>query len=282
VVIEKSRFDDNRGVGLWFDIGLENTTVRNCLFANNENVGLFYEIAYGLHAHDNVMVGNGFASYGGAWGASGGLSLASAPDSIIERNLVVGNKEGVQFREHLRRTPRIDAAPGTPEVAIWNQNVIVRNNVFAYNRDGQVWAWFETGDARYWPVALQAEMGYKPGTEGGLLDNATEYKAKDRQGVPADLSLEKLNFQFSNNVLASTTKGTLWNWGLPWFGRIRRYSELDEMRRELNIDKGSTVAPLVFANYHALDLRVPADSPALKMNAYPRGEVPGVRLGIMK
>jgi hypothetical protein len=32
VVIEKSRFEDNRGVGLWFDIGLENTTVRNCLF----------------------------------------------------------------------------------------------------------------------------------------------------------------------------------------------------------------------------------------------------------
>jgi hypothetical protein len=117
VVIEKSRFEDNRGVGLWFDIGLENTTVRNCLFANNENVGLFYEIAYGMHAHDNVVIGNGFASYGGAWGASGGISLASSPDCIIERNLIIANKEGFQFREHLRSTPRIDdkrALPATP------------------------------------------------------------------------------------------------------------------------------------------------------------------------
>jgi hypothetical protein len=282
VIIEKSRFEDNRGVGLWFDIGLENTTVRNCLFANNENVGLFYEIAYGMHAHDNVVIGNGFASYGGAWGASGGISLASAPDCVIERNLVVGNKEGFQLREHLRRTPRIDAPPGTPEVAIWNQNIKVRNNVFAYNRDAQVWAWFETGDARYWPVALQSVMGYKPGTDKGLLDNADDYKAKDRQGVPDDLSLEKLNLQFSNNVLSPSNAGALWNWGLPWFGKIRRYTELNEMRRELNIDKGSVTAPLVFANYHALDLRVPADSPALKMNAYPKGEVPGVRLGIIK
>jgi hypothetical protein len=219
------------GVGLWFDIGLENTTVRNCLFANNENVGLFYEIAYGMHAHDNVVIGNGFASYGGAWGASGGISLASAPDCVIERNLVVGNKEGFQLREHLRRTPRIDAPPGTPEVAIWNQNIKVRNNVFAYNRDAQVWAWFETGDARYWPVALQSVMGYKPGTDKGLLDNADDYKAKDRQGVPDDLSLEKFNLQFSNNVLSPSNAGALWNWGLPWFGKIRRYTALDEMRR---------------------------------------------------
>jgi hypothetical protein len=62
--------------------------------------------------------------------------------------------------------------------------VIVRNNVFAYNRDAQVWAWFETGDARYWPVALQSEMGYKPGTEGGLLDNANDYKAKTARACP--------------------------------------------------------------------------------------------------
>jgi hypothetical protein len=224
VIIEKSRFEDNRGVGLWFDIGLEKTTVRNCLFANNENVGLFYEIAYGMHAHDNVVVGNGFASYGGAWGASGGISLASSPDCIIERNLIVGNKEGFQFREHLRSTPKIDDPPNTPGHAIWNANEIIRHNVIAYNRDAQVWAWFETGDARYWPAAMQGVMGYKPGTEGGLLDNAADYKAKDRQGVPADLSLEKLNFQFSNNLLTPGDNGTLWNWGLPWTSKKRFYT----------------------------------------------------------
>ncbi len=282
VVIEKSRFEDNRGVGLWFDIGLENTTVRNCLFANNENVGLFYEIAYGLHAHDNVVIGNGFASYGGAWGASGGISLASAPGCIIERNLIVANKEGFQFREHLRSTPRIDDPPGTAHHPIWNANEIIRNNVIAYNRDAQVWAWFETGDARYWPVGLQAAMGYKPGTQNGLLDNANDYKAKDRQGVPPGLSLEKLNFRFSNNVLTPGDNGALWNWGLPWTNQKRFYTDLNEVRRELKIDEGSVVAPFVFADYHTRDFRVPANNIALKMNAYPRGEVPGVLLGILE
>src|SRR5207302_3497028 len=62
VILEKSRFVANRGSGIWFDIGNENCTVRNCLIADNEDAGIFYEISYGLHAHDNVVVGNGFAS----------------------------------------------------------------------------------------------------------------------------------------------------------------------------------------------------------------------------
>jgi hypothetical protein len=124
-------------------------------------------------------------------------------------------------------------------------------------------------------------MGYKPGAEAGLLDNAADFKAKDRQGVPPDLSLEKLNFRFSNNLLTPGDNGALWNWGLPWTDKKRFYTDLNVMRRELNIDQGSVVAPFAFADYHTRDFRVPADSLALKMNAYPRGEVPGVLLGVL-
>jgi hypothetical protein len=46
VVLEKSRFVANHGSGIWFDIGNENCTVRNCLIADNEDAGLFYEISY--------------------------------------------------------------------------------------------------------------------------------------------------------------------------------------------------------------------------------------------
>jgi hypothetical protein len=46
------------------------------------------------------------------------------------------------------------------------------------------------------------------------------------------------------------------------------------MRRELKIDKGQHRRAAGFRYYQAMDLRVPAESPALKMNAYPRGEVP--------
>jgi hypothetical protein len=65
-ILENSIFSDNRGNGIWFDIGNEDCQVRNCLIADNENAGIFYEISYGLHAHDNVIIGNGLAFTPGA------------------------------------------------------------------------------------------------------------------------------------------------------------------------------------------------------------------------
>ena len=96
-VLEKSVFAGNRGTGVWFDIGNEDCVVRNCLIADNEDGGIFYEISYGLHAHDNVIVGNGFAATPGAWGGACGIALSSSPNCVIERNLLVGNKGGLQF-----------------------------------------------------------------------------------------------------------------------------------------------------------------------------------------
>jgi len=81
------------------------TSIRNCLIARNEDAGIFYEISYGLHAHDNVIVGNGFAFTPGAWGAAAGISISSSPGCTIERNLILGNKEGFNFREQQRSTP---------------------------------------------------------------------------------------------------------------------------------------------------------------------------------
>jgi hypothetical protein len=159
VVIEKSRFLENRGIGIWFDIGNENCVVRNCLVADNEEGGIFYEISYGLRAHDNVLVGNGFGAGGGAWGVACGIALSSSPGCVIERNLFVGNKEGFNFREQGRTTPRINAPPGAPEVAVWNHDQIIRNNVFAFNRDAQVWGWFDIADERHWPACFAGEKG---------------------------------------------------------------------------------------------------------------------------
>jgi len=78
-ILEHSTFIENRGNGIWFDIGNEDCQVRNCLIAHNEDAGIFYEISYGLHAHDNVIVGNGFANTPGSWGAAAGISLSSSP-----------------------------------------------------------------------------------------------------------------------------------------------------------------------------------------------------------
>jgi parallel beta-helix repeat protein len=149
VVLEGSRFVRNRGNGIWFDIGNTNCTVRQCLIADNEDAGIFYEISFALHAHDNVIVGNGFASTPGAWGAQAGISLSSSSGCVIERNLIVGNREGFNFREQARTTPTIDERESRP---VWNHDEEIRGNIIVFNRDAQIWGWFDVKDNRHWPV----------------------------------------------------------------------------------------------------------------------------------
>ncbi len=269
VVVENSSFVENRGHGLWFDIGNEDCEVRNCLIADNEDCGIFYEISYGLHAHDNVIVGNGFADSRGAWGASCGISLSSSPHCVIERNLIVGNKEGFNFREQGRTTPHIEDShreeEDRPEHPIWNHDEAIRHNVLAYSRDAQVWGWFDIGDQRHWPAAMQ--------------DPAT-IELEEDEGQPTGLSLEKLNLAFQDNLYYAAADQGLFNWGVTWEGTHRRYASLDELRANLDLDSGGVVADPGFADSTGRDFRVRADSPIVSMGCYPQGEVPGVRLGV--
>ena len=177
-VLEKSQFVSNRGNGVWFDIGNEKCVVRNCLIADNEDAGIFYEISYSLHAHDNVIVGNGFNETPGAWGAASAISLSSSPDCVIERNLMVGNREGFNFREQNRKTPLID---DKNERWIWNHDQLIRNNVMALNRDAQVWGWFDVNDGRHWPAVLQDAVEKQKGK--AAQDLAADYLAKDTAGA---------------------------------------------------------------------------------------------------
>ena len=261
VTIEKSRFVGNRGIGIWFDAGNEDCTVRNCLIADNEDTGIFYEISFGLHAHDNVVIGNGFADTPGNWGAAAGISLSSSPGCVVERNLLIGNQEGFDFREQARTAPRIDK-PGMAEEPVWNHDEVIRNNVFAYNRDAQVWGWFDVRDERQWPRAMQK-------------DDGAEKPGKD---LPEPLSLESLHLVFADNVYATREGEGLFHWGTNWLRR-EYFTTLDKVREELNLEQGGVEAPFAFADYPTHDFRVPADSAALKLGAYPRGDVPDARLG---
>ena len=253
VVLENSTFVENRGNGIWFDIGNEDCTVRNCLVAFNEDAGIFYEISYGLHAHDNVIVGNGLADTPGAWGASAGISISSSPDCLIERNLLVGNKEGFNFREQTRSTPRIEDRKSVP---VWNHDHIIRNNVIALNRDAQTWGWFDISDNRNWPA-----RGGDSNADG--------------------LSLEKLALSLSDNLYFAAPGAELFNWGAAW-KQNKRYQSLEQVQEELGLEQGSKSAEFTVNDFSGLDFRVPADSPAVKMRCYPHGKVPGVQLGILE
>jgi parallel beta-helix repeat protein len=261
-VIENSVFTDNRGNGIWFDIGNEDCEVRNCLIANNEDAGVFYEISYGLQAHDNVIIGNGLAFTPGAWGAAAGISLSSSPSCTIERNIILGNKEGFNFREQARTTGRINGG----SEPVWNHDQAIRHNVLAYNRDAQVWGWFDMADECHWPKSMQSAQ--KPPAE----------KPAERSPRPTGLSLEDLKLTFESNLCCPGPGQDLFNWGVTW-KKCRRYATLDELRRELSIGQRSEVAEFHVKDYSALDFRIPANSAAAKMDCYPHGTVPGVRLG---
>jgi hypothetical protein len=266
-VIENSTFMENRGNGIWFDIGNEACTVRNCLIAFNEDAGIFYEISYGLHAHDNVIVGNGLADTPGAWGASAGISLSSSPNCLIERNLLLGNKEGFNFREQTRSTPRIEDNKGQP---VWNHDEVIRNNVIAYNRDAQTWGWFDISDDRHWPALGNT----------GDADPVREHTMRPKQTARGHslTGLEKLAITLKDNLYSAGPGEDLFNWGVTW-KKHKRYQRLEQVQQELNLEQGSTLAEFVVNDFSGLDFRVPADSPAIKMGCYPNGEVPGVKLG---
>ncbi len=264
-VLENCTFIENRGNGIWFDIGNEDCEVRNCFIADNEDAGIFYEISYGLHAYDNVIVGNGFAFTPGAWGAAAGISISSSPGCVIERNLIFGNKEGFNFREQLRTTRRIDNRKSDP---VWNHDEVIRNNVFAYNRDAQVWGWFDIPDERHWP---------KPVARAPSLVTEASSSTADH---PTGLSLEDLNLTFENNLYCPAPGQGLFNWGVTW-KKHKRYDNLDDVRKELSLARGSTMTEFHVEDSSAHDFRIPADSAAVKMACYPQGPVPGIRLGTL-
>ena len=274
-VLERSRFVRNRGNGIWFDIGNTNCTVRQCLIADNEDAGIFYEISFRLHAHDNVIVGNGFATTAGAWGAQAGISISSSPGCVIERNLIAGNREGFNFREQTRTTPTIEDRTGRP---VWNHDELIRHNLIVRNRDAQVWGWFDVEDNRHWPATNSPPTRNAVAAAAKSGDIAGAYTARSGDGQPQGLTLEKLGLRFENNIYFAASGQGWFKWGPTW-ARHRSYARLREFQSELGIDAGSQELDPGFADWLRLDFRLRTGAMPLLEENHPRGPVPGVVLG---
>ncbi len=266
-ILERSQFVRNRGNGIWFDIGNEHCTVRQCLIADNEDSGIFYEISYGLQALDNVIIGNGFATTPGAWGAQAGISLSSSPDCVIERNLIVGNREGFNFREQTRSTPRIGDKKSVP---VWNHDQLIQHNIIAFNRDAQIWGWFDVKDNRHWPASSATPNAPGAETKKPNPDGTT--------GQQTGLTLQDLRLRFQENVYFADPGQGWFEWGVTW-GKHAGYPNLESFRSALGIDTRSRAVAPEFSAISARDFRLrPQQMEDLKAN-YPHGPVPGAVLG---
>jgi hypothetical protein len=65
-------------------------------------------------------------------------------------------------------------------------------------------------------------------------------------------------------------------------GQRISYRTLEEVRKNLGMEGGRQLGEVELADWSALDLRIPRDSPAATMKCYPYGEVPGVRLEMLE
>ena len=176
---------------------------------------------------------------------------------------LLGNKEGIDYREQERTTWHIGDAEGN-EHPVWNHDEDIRHNVFAYNEDAQVWGWFDIDDERHWPARMQEHPAKEARTDGG----------------PTAPTLESLKLGHQDNFYCAAPGRGMLTWG-TMRRRNRRYTHLDAVQAELKLERGSEELEPGFADITIRDFRVPADSPLLKKRCYPRGEVPGVKLGVI-
>ena len=94
------------------------------------------------------------------------------------------------------------------------------------------------------------------------------------------MSLEKLALTLRDNLYFAGPGAELFNWGVTW-KKNKRYNSLEQVRHELGLEQGSKIIEFVVSDFSALDFRVSAGSPAVKMGCYPKGTIPGVQLGIL-
>jgi parallel beta-helix repeat protein len=231
------RVVDNRGPGIWYDIGNEQAEVGHCYVADNDEAGLFYEISYSLHAHDNLVVNNANCGVkpGRAWG-NGGITLSSSEDCLVEHNTLVGNRDGITFREQNRSTPRI----GGGEQRIMNRNHVIRNNVIAFSPAYNVAFWLDT-----------TFFGPHPG-------------GHDRND-PIFEDPRTLNFRFENNFLAALPGQANYLFGCPWRPKSKTAQTPAEFSALAGIADSSQVGDPGFADVLAHDFRLLPDSPAGKL-----------------
>lgn len=264
----------NYGPGLWFDISNDEMEVANSFVADNQAFGgVMNEISNRIHVHDSVMINN----------KGGGVLIAESPGALIERNIMISNDDGVNFRDMRRSTRQVSIVDGRSvkgqTAAIWNHDEVVRNNIFVNNTRAQVNFGINGINAnRQIPERLQQRNapGKKAATDQATRD-AEAYQDKSGVPQPVGLSLEKLNFALNGNVYWGSETVPL----MAWRGLLN-YQNLQDLRAGEGFEKDGVVLDPQFADWKNLDLRVPADSPLVKMGCYPRGEVPGIKLGVMK
>jgi len=102
---------------------------------------------------------------------------------------------------------------------------------------------------------------------GVVVGNRVEDQAT---GALVDLTLDKLQLSFENNLYAVHLGQGLFHWGCEW-SRHKMYASLEDVRADLKVDKDSRVGEFLILNYHTRDFLVPTSALAREMGVIRRG-----------
>jgi hypothetical protein len=122
--------------------------------------------------------------------------------------------------------------------------------------------------ALLWATALSAATIHVDQNSSAASDANSGTKHRPFKSISAG--------KWDESLVKGGDKVPLMRWG-----NLLAYQNLADLRATEGFEKDGAVFDPQFADWKNLDLRVPADSPLIKMGCYPKGEVPAVKLGVI-
>ena len=238
-VIRRCEAVRNDGPGFWFDIDNRDGLVEHSYSAENHGAGIFAEISETITIRNNLAVRNGLKDERGSW-CNAGILLGEAMRCVVEHNISVGNRHGIEVRQQSVRTLEADPKRDRPEEKrYYSEGHVFRDNIAAFNREYQF-----------------AVFGDNP------------FFGAKKEGSPQDLELwnpDKRGWRAENNLYFAGPGAGLILWGAKWLPKHREYRDLKTFEAEHHLEQGSMVADPLFVNWEAGDFKLKAGSPAEKV-----------------
>jgi hypothetical protein len=224
---ERCTFRNNGGPGLWFDIDDADVTVRNCLFEDNEQHGVFIEISRDIYVLNNRFFRNGLRGEGLAGWSVAGLTLAESRSCVVAHNLFMGNKDGLALRE---QGPRYVDTPDLGEVPFRNVGHVICDNISVLNQGYQLGLWYDS-----------AFFGMHPG-EREQYKTEEEHAAAVQRDRP-DYWFDPLQqgLLIDRNLYWAAEGQKLVLYGCPWRARSREFADLAAFTEATGFERAGRV-----------------------------------------
>jgi len=240
-VIRRCEAVRNDGPGFWFDIDNRNGLVERSYAAENNGAGIFAEISETITIRNNLAVRNGLKNEPGAW-CNAGILLGEAMRCVVEHNISVGNRHGIEVRQQRIRNLEADPKRDRPEEKrYYSEGHVFRHNIAAFNREYQF----------------------------ALFGDNAFFGAK-KEVPPSDLELlnpDQRGWRAENNLYFAAPGAGLILWGAKWLSKHQEFSDLDAFRSQHDLERGSVAADPLFANWQAGNVNLHPQSPAKKLGA---------------